>query len=498
MVRNILNKYYSCLINNKKFILLYILFICFFIVAMFTPENYKNPTFEIGAIVFIVIIGSFLILYAFRNKNNIHNVAFVTILFFGLLMVIFTPPFVFPDEGVHFLRPEYITEGILLPKASSSGYLVQDYFFVFNTNGFGTTFIKDPSFFNPITDSMGYWPTTTQTPFYAHIFSAIGIFIAKLFDLTAIGALWLARLGNLIFYALIARFAIKKVTTYKIPLFLMACIPLLISQVSSVSYDAFILTLGLLMVAYFIYMYTNKVENKDLLIFFICCLLISIIKPIYLILLFLVFFIPSKNFKSKNYKFSMIIPVVIIIILCILFTIGVIPGLGNSAVNISPNSNHNPIKQLNFLLSNPLNLLNFFVFCTKSFIGLAITDLSYFHFADYKGIKFFNLLYFIFFFAFSILYPIKIKLPRIKRIFLIFGFIVFYYSMFFVIYLSWVNIGADPYLLAQPRYFVPLMPLIPLAINYPFKTIKNIDSYVITFIIIFLAGLFLLPITHYY
>ncbi len=497
MKSEVFKDYYNSLISNKKFILLYILAIGIFTVLMFTAKNWTHPTFEFGSIISIILLGSFLILYAFKNKDNLHNVAFVTIIVFGLLMLIFTPPFIFADEGTHFTRAELITEGILVPHETSNGFLVQDYYFGLNTFRFGGNIFENGYEFMPISNHLGYWDFTTQTPFYAYIFSALGIILAKCLSLTAVGALCLARFANVVFYAFVARYSIKKVSFYKVPMFVMACLPLLIAQISSVNYDAFIFTLSILAIAYFMYMFKNKIENKDLLIFFICCLLIGLIKPPYIALSLIVFFIPSKNFKSRKFKWAMWIPVLLLVAIVAGFTFDIF-RITSSAIPQLSNGTQSLSAQLNYVLSSPLNFLNVIWMSLKSFFDLFVIDLTFFHYADYKGIKYYNLLYFIFFIAFSLLYPIKIKLSKNKRIFMILFLILFYLGLYFMIYLQWNAVGSNVILGVQARYFVPVIPLVPLAINYPFKKIKNIDLYTITFVIIFLAGLFLLPITHYY
>ena len=73
----------------------------------------------------------------------------------------------------------------------------------------GTTVIMY-DFNKPINDSWGYWPASTNTPFYSYLFSALGILIAKCLDLSVIWTLWLGRLANLLLYGGFVYFAIKK------------------------------------------------------------------------------------------------------------------------------------------------------------------------------------------------------------------------------------------------------------------------------------------------
>lgn len=117
---------------------------------------------------------------------------------------------------------------------------------------------------------------------------------------------------------------------------------------------------------------------------------------------------------------------------------------------------------------------------------------------DFKGKQLFNVFYFIFFMAFSILYLLKIKLSRNKRIGLAIFVALFYFGMFFALYFAWYGVGSDAYIKAQARYFVSLFFLMPLVFNYPDVEIKKIDNWIIMGIIIFLTGIFLLTIVHFY
>ena len=123
--------------------------------------------------------------------------------------------------------------------------------------------------------------------------------------MSVIWTLWLGRLANLLLYGCFVYFAIKKAPVYKMPLLFMACLPIAVSQASSFSYDAFIFGCAIVMFAYFIYMYKNKFETKDLAIFFIACLLMSFIKPPYVFLALSIFAVPKENFPSaKLQKYS--------------------------------------------------------------------------------------------------------------------------------------------------------------------------------------------------
>lgn len=103
-----------------------------------------------------------------------------------------------------------------------------------------------------------------QNPFYGYLPQAIGIFIAKLFDMNVIWMLWLGRIFNLIFYAGLISLAIKKAPVLKIPLLCVACLPISIYQAASVSIDSMIIGLGILTIAYFIYLYKADADSLEI------------------------------------------------------------------------------------------------------------------------------------------------------------------------------------------------------------------------------------------
>lgn len=492
-LKNYFNDYKSCMA-------IYLAFIIVFVFAMFTEENFANPGNELIFIVLISIIGLILIYYSFKNKLEYHKVALVLIIIFGLLMVFFTPPFSFIDEPAHYTRSELITEGYLYPEFTDNGIYVNDYYFGFQHSYYGTTILSENNpYTNPITDHKGYWEWTTESPFYSYLISALGILLAKLLNLPAIWALYLSRIANLLFYGAVAYYMIKIIPKYKLPLLIFATMPLCISQVASLSYDAFILTFTLIIITYFIKMYSGEVTRKNLAIFFISILLISFIKQPYLMLSFLAFLIPFENEKQKRYVgLSVLIVVLLSVFSASSFFTSLFITTSSVSHNPSVPANTSIMGQMNFLLSSPLNILGFFKNIIVSIPDLFIIKSSFFHYGDYKGMKLINILSVVFFVAFSLFYKIDVKFKKKERIITALIFLITYVGIYAVFYLNWTTVGLNTILGVQSRYFLPIIALIPLLIGGKFEKIENKEMYIFTFIIICLAGLFLLPITHFY
>lgn len=492
-VKNYFNDYSKCGI-------IFLVFVAIFVFAMFTPENFANYQNEVIFITLVSIIGLALIYYSYKHEMELHKVALVIILIFGLLMVFMTPPFSFLDESAHFTRAELISEGSLYPEITDDGIHVDDYYFKFQQSFNGVTILTPGNNYNdPISDHKGYWEWTTESPFYSYLFSALGILIAKLLNLTSIWALYMSRIANLIFYGVVAYFMIKSIPKFKLPLLVISTMPICIAQASSLSYDAFILTFTLIILTYFIRMHLGEVNPKNLGIFFISILLISLIKQPYVILSLLVFAIPYENKKLKKYS---IIAILILFILTALTASSLFTSLFTTAAvqthNTTTVSNISFVGQTRYVLSNPLIIFTLVKDMIFSIPDLFLLKANFFHYTGYKGIKLINLLYLLFFLGFSTFYKLDIDLGKKERGILSLIFIITYVGIYGIFYLTWSPVGSNSILGVQLRYFLPVIALVPLIFSSKYKKIEGKEIYIFTIIIICLTGLFLLPITHFY
>ena len=499
----------SNIITNNKFIFIYLVFILLFVLFSFSSDNYTYFKSELGLISILTVLSCLLIFYSFKRKWDLHKIAFLIILIFGVLMVFLAPPMAFPDECTHFTRAELMTEGQLYPEATDNGYYVNDYYFILDTAPLsGLTFLDSADFYGPVDDSKGYWPVSTQSPFYSYIFSALGILFAKFLDLPIIAVLWISRLFNLMFYAVVFAYLVKITNKeFKIPLLVLGTMPLLMAQVCSLSYDSFILTFAMVIITYLVKMYNEGIKNSYLVIFLLSCLLISLIKPPYILLGLTIFIIPKKRLLENKKQFYAIIGILAIIFLAVILSFG---GLLNNlfashAVTVvkttfSQSYDISLQGQIDFILNNPLILVDLIAFIIKSIPSLFILDLNFFHYGGFNGTKFLTILYFIFFFAVSIFYCNKVNLSKLKRIYLAVLFLIVYLGFYFIQYLQWTPVGSNIILGVQARYFLPILLLIPLILNLKNDKlkIKDLDHLIITLVIVFLSGLLILTISHYY
>lgn len=512
-MKNILRDYYSIFVDKKKFILIYVLALSLLTLGMFTHNNFLYPKTEIVFFAFSIFLGIFLILYGFKNKDELHKVALLVIIIVGGLTVFFAPPFIIPDEYFHINHALNLLDGYFFSEnskiiAGKLNVMVNTFYKPLYANlyhilkidpGINAFLLNNEVAFTSISNyaNITIYDRTTPSPFYPYIFSALGLFIAKLFNVGIIQAMWLSRIPNLIVYGLATFFAIKKAPAYKMGLLVVSCNPLILSLVASSNYDSFNFTLMILAMAFFISMYKNKVTAKNFSGFIICCLLMAFVKQTYFFLAILLFLIPFENYNfkkinSRQYK-NILFSIISIILLGIIVMVAL---LCFNKIPIDSNVHY----RLMYTLTHPwfsLDIFNHGLTFLEKMIISAPGYREYFV-GLFKGAKLYNILYFVFFIAFSVLYPFKVKLSRNKKIFLGLCCLALYFGMFFLTHILWATPLPKLNNLVQARYFIPLLPLIPLVLNYPVKKIKNIEYYTLTCVVIFSVSLLMFLVTHFY
>ena len=528
-----IKEYKRTLFDSKRYYIIFLALTVISILSMISINNVIHPKFELLTFFVVCIMGIFCISYALRHNNDeeLYKTAFVIILCFGLVCALILPICSVSDEKEHIVRSEITSQGVIFPHWNGEEKGVTRLYNITDGNiedayneGVGYLTIhgikvlvseRNSNIFNSkhAYDKIDYTPEIydsafEQNPFYGYLPQAIGILIAKLLDLNLIWVLWLARICNLLCFAALASLAVKKTPYLKIPLIVIACLPITIYQASSASIDSMIMGLGLLAISYFIYMYKsekNSLENKEIIIFTIICLLLGLCKLTYLAFIFLLFFIPSENFKDKkNLR---------LILLCFAVTVAI--GLSWSKY-ASPTLVHswrshwqpvNSTLQINYILNHPeysLDLLN-------KFLNEVIFkfDNQFFNFFNSKSVplwgyyndKYYliNILINIFLAIVLIANPNNTKFNLKTRLGSAGIIVLIYFGTCIVQLLSYTTVGGFN-LGMNFRYFIPTLALIPIVfqINYGDFKNKEFDKYALVMSIGFLAALILAFATKYY
>lgn len=515
---NIIN-FKDMIINSKKYWIIFMLLFVVIIISMLFSNNlgHFNSAFPIFLIV--SIFGIICVSYAISkySEENLYKIAFIIIIIFGLLCAFLMPICESSDTTEHLTRAEITSRGIIIPEFTGDKYTN------FYKNGTdivwdGTGFETISSINDLINDRYGtiftsehanekinYTPIIVnqafeQNPFYGYLPQAIGIFFAKFLDLSVIWMLWFARIGNLICYAGIVAYAVKKTPLFKVPIIVTACIPMSMFQGASVSVDSMIISLGLLLIAYFFYMYDSKertITFKELTIFLMISLLLGLLKLPYFALSFLIFAVPRNNFKSNNSIFISFLGIVIIGIIGVIWSRFATDALWHSyrAVHYLQN-NVNSTQQLSFLLSNPNNPI-FLISSIIERINIPLLDsfLIYPPGPDGGGYtsasNLVSAILPMFLGGTYLFYPNNTKIEFRSRIIAFFILILIFSGICFIQFLTWTPHASLMIYGINGRYFLPLFSLIPFIFGMNFVKEKNVelDYYILTLTIVFMSAM---------
>ncbi len=390
-------------------------------------------------------------------------------LFFGLLYVFILPPFQSVDEASHFYRGYEIASFKLIPQkikdktgdylplsletlASDYSFLIKnidkkvDYKYIINSskiklNPEKTSFIdfKNTALYSPV-------PYLTQVP---------GMIIAKALNANPLTIFYLGRISNLIFFSLIIYFAIKIIPFYKLPLMLLALMPMTLSLAGSLTTDVVVIGFNFLWVALLLKFIYKKTEIgvKQILSLKLLAIALALSKH-YFMLIPLVFLLPKTNFKNiKTY---------LICIFSVLLASTISVLLWQAAINhlyTELNSNAGSQQQLQFILTQPLSYLMIFI---KSLIvktpRIIITMIGVLGWQD-TPLDFMT----------YIVYPVLVVLAIIAenradfdfkkwQVYLISSDIVLSVCLIFTtMYLMWSSVGNSIITGLNGKYFTPIM-----------------------------------------
>ena len=517
------------MLESKKYWILSLFLIIVFFFATMKFKNYSYPKFEIIALIFSCIASVFLISFyqGHRDEKNFYKTAFVVILVFGIVFSIITPIMCSHDEFEHFVRAEITSNGVINPEYNETpftlegitydgsymtiqsaydlvqeGKVASDYIkgdlkqLVKNNNGTPVSdYIRmdtvNSSVMNTNADTMPINTTKvpfhsafTQNPFFGYLAPAIGIALAKMLSLNSIWMLWLGRICNVVVYAGLVAYAVKKTPILKMPLFVIACIPATLSQASSVSIDPMVNGLAILAIAYFLYYYNapeNSLDYTDILKFSAIVLLLGLCKVTYFSFIMLLLFLPRDNFRQRKYYYSIVLVLLAFLgVMAVWSKFWVNPGIHNSwrySLYLSKN-NVDALSQISYMMGH---LKESFV-TIFHLVGNLDNDLKV---QSFIGTKFISI-YLLFIGTVYLLYPHEKIKPKTK-IGALLVFCMVYFGTYILYILTWNKVGDLHSHGIQARYFFPALGLIPifLGINHVQKDTTEIDSYIIMLAIVF-------------
>lgn len=498
--------------NLKWFFLIYFIFLMSFVYYQNTIND-VHMKITLALLLFLFITGCLLLIFITHKNLPIYKTAFIIIIIFGLICVFLTPICTISDECEHFVRSELTSHGELVPVFTyrngddeKSYQTIKSIEVVHPKEYSGKTVFETDWDTQKINNEPGiYGSAFAQNPFYGYLPQAIGILIAKILDLNNIWMLWLGRLCNLIMYAVVCTYAIKKAPIYKNALYVVACLPLAIYQAASLSIDASVNSFGLLIIAYFLYMYCKEDKTltwKNLAIFFAICMLASLTKVTFLAFALLIFLIPKNRFENNKTRHISTIG---------FLTTSLLVGLWSKlyANKVLLNSwrassfitrNVNPNDQIIYILHNPTNFL-FNLFNIENIKIVFETNFFFGHggWCMY-GSSFLAVIFALFFIIFCFAYPNNERISKKTRLGLFILTAILFYGTAIVQYLTWCPVGFQTIEGIYGRYLIPLLAFGPMILNVNKKdmNLEKVKILLITISISFISSMILLTAMTFY
>jgi uncharacterized membrane protein len=427
-----------------------------------------------------------------------HKYFVITSLCFGLLYCLIVPPFQVPDEYNHFFRSWQITEGVLIGVKSADKRLggelpssliqVAKPFYNIRYNKNNKTSLDTILVYVkiPLQPDYRQFIDFSNTALYAptaYIPQSLAILIFRNLKCTPLSILYFARIFNLIFWLSIVYIGIKTTPVFKGLMTYLALLPASLFINATANADVLTNALSFLFIAFMLkYIFKNdRIMGRIWGILILITCLINLNKLAYFPLLLLVFLIKKNNFQNQKQRVLYITTFLIFNLTTLIIWSKISTALHipfeeyNTEYRIGQQLNEGvePIRQLNFIIHNPL-------IYSKILVMSYLKTLPY-TFVHYIGKFGWEGNYLPLWIVIPLILMLllrgylespKLNTPFIKRAFWGIG-ILTSISFATVMYMLWVAVGGDFIHNLGGKYFIPIFPLFFMALPHISTSIKT-------------------------
>ena len=433
--------------------------------------------------------------------RKVEYIYIVLSLFFGLILIFFTPPLQSADEPAHFAKACSFAQGHFLSKKLNgiAGDFLPESLVDFQSkydNLFFNT--SERTSFAVIQDSQKIKLNENKKVFLnqkyhamyspvAYIPQGIGVWFFKFFTDSVYWLMIGGKLFSLIFYILLGYYSVKSIPIAKWVCVLILLMPMSLSLGASVSADGVLIAVSILFFSKVLQyaLSEDELSLKQLILLSVLSLSLALIKQSVLLSLF-VLFIPKSKFGNRAiFK--------LIAILLPAFLVSFIWSKFSYTLFV-PMNNSNPEIQVQFIFAHPFVYLMTLAKTLKAyFLPLIYSSIGILGWLD---VFMFPFMYWVYIavlglnlFSMNDSFKNYIQISLFQKLLLFFVVCLNFFVICTIIYVSW----AVPYLISpfeglQGRYFIPLILPFLIFIFLLFKKnfVKMNDSIISTINIIFL------------
>ena len=394
---------------------------------------------------------------------------------FGVMIMIFTPPFLYPDENAHFYRTLGIIDGQIVvqkPDEEHSGSFLPKSvhelekatkFYDFLTD---RDCLKEKISFKDISEASSYTKNGEKI-FINHINTALyspvaympqvtGMKFMEMFTPSLLYIMFGGKIFNFLFYLILGFFAIRSLPFLKWVGVLILLAPINLSLAGSLSTDPVLLSSSMLFFAK-ILQYSvgddSKIGWKQVVLLAVLAFIIGQVKQNFLIVFF-VFLIPKKKFCG-GYFVKMATVVVPSVVLSLVW------GKIASSVLV-PGNGAKPVEQAVYILSHPIEYLQTFFRTSRIFSRMLREMVGVLGWLNIRLDWWAYGLYYIFF-VLNVFFSIDVDDKGREMFSLKQKLIILSLSLLIIfvvstnMYIVWSHVGADLIDGIQGRYFASVL-----------------------------------------
>jgi len=412
---------------------------------------------------------------------KIETVFLVLCLVFGTVFMFLVPPYQVPDEPFHMYRAYQISQGTLVPERREDGWggdlprnLVRTPRYVMGNvyfrphekqdlrafrEGFSFPLNKEDTVFRSFSN------TALSSP-VAYFPQVVAMTIGRLTNMRPLVMLYFGRAITLLFATLLIYYAIRIAPICKLPLMMIALMPMSLHLRASLSHDATTNALAILLIALFLRYAHDPVYRLTASAFAVLlpvAVWLALCKSIYVLIVFLFFMIPVRKASTPMRYFAMGLSIIAIAAVLNMLWTGTVKELympslvGRFASLEEPKQfvMSNPLLFSGMLIENIAQHYRFYVRGSFGILGWLDTWLP----------MWLALGYYLVFIAIAVLNGRADRpLPLISRLLAVgvaAGSVVLLLTSYFFI----AGISGEAVIPAtQGRYFLPLLPVLAIAL----------------------------------
>lgn len=371
-----------------------------------------------------------------------------------------TPPFSIPDEAAHYLRSFEVGRGHLINFRGNVGVPIpcSDYLKIAKLNGrVNVAYYQaeaeemKPNAEDCVVSSVNTAGSYSAFPYVA---AAIGIRISEELGYGIETRLQTGRMFNAIFTSLICLLAVLAVKKYRLLIAIFALLPMSMWLRASLSADALTISISIGYLAYLLHLVENDkpINKQNICILTLLAIALGSVKPVYAILTFSALMLYKRPIGLSALPLAL--PGISAVFVVALWSLAADPSL----IYINNFNGANPVAQLNFIMSDPLNfantLINTFRINLTSFIGQAMVPM--FPSPWVEPYKQFGISVFICVLIFFTMVTMSTSLTSSQRLVLLAVTSTCLILTVIPLYLTYTLVGHYEILGLQGRYFLPI------------------------------------------